>query len=104
MDSRQILERVLELSRLQLGYFEQRRYPELVRAQIERGELFAALDEVKGSKEERESLSDLRDGILESDKELSIRLSSEKNNLSDKLKKTAKGSTVLKAYAGRITR
>ncbi len=104
MDSRQILERVLELSKLQLGYFEQRRYPELVRAQIERGELFVELDKVKGGIEERESLADLRDGILESDKELAILLGSEKNNLSDKLKKTAKGSTVLKAYAGRINR
>lgn len=104
MDSRQILERVLELSKLQLGFFEQRRYPELVQAQLERGELFATLDKVKGSKEERVSLSDLRDEIMESDKELAIRLSSEKDNLSDKLKKTAKGSTVLKAYAGRINR
>ncbi len=104
MDSRQILERVLELSKLQLGFFEQRRYPELVQAQIERGELFAELDKVGDGIEERASLADLRDAILESDKELAIRLGSEKNNLGDKLKKTAKGSTVLKAYAGRINR
>jgi len=104
VDSKEILERLLKLSRLQTGFFEHRRYPELLKAQAERVELFKELDKIKDGEVGKERLIELRDKVLESDKELAIRFNSEMDSLRGKLKKVAKGSTALKAYSGRINK
>jgi len=104
VDSENILERLLELSRLQTGFFEHRRYPELLKAHAERVELFKALDKLKDGEAGKERLIELRDRILESDKELSIRFNSEMDNLRGKLKKVARGGVALRAYSGKINK
>lgn len=101
VDSKMILERLLELSELQIECFDQKRYPELLKAQAERGELFKELDKIKGEGEEKKKLLELRDNLLASDKELTIRLSSEMESLRGKLKQTSTGSKALRAYGGR---
>lgn len=95
-----IFERLLELSELQIECFEKRRYPELVKAQAERDELFKELDKVKVVGEEKQRMIELRDRLLASDKELTIRLSSEMGSLKEKLKQASTGSKALRAYGG----
>ncbi len=47
---------------------------------------------------------ELKDKVLASDKELTIRFSSEMDSLRGKLKKIARGGEALRAYSGRINK
>jgi len=106
VESKEIMERLLELSEQQREFFEQNRYPELLKAQADRAELFEQLDKFKGEGEgeDKAKLLELRDKLLASDKELTLRMNAEMDGLRGKLKKVARGSQALKAYAGRANK
>lgn len=104
MDTKDILERLLKLSKFQIECFEQKRYPELLGAQAERGELFKELEAYGSVSKENGGLVELRDKVLATDKDLTIMLSSEMDRLRGKLKQGLTGSKALKAYGGRANK
>ncbi len=97
----EILKRVLDLSRLQVGHLAENRLVELIKCQEEREVLFESLREYPDESYKAPGLKILLKDILESDRSITLNAESTMGKLRGKLSQINKGSKALKAYSPR---
>ena len=97
----EILKRVLDLSRLQVGHLVENRLVELIKCQQEREGLFESLREYPDESYKAPELKILLQDILESDRSITLNAESTMGKLKDKFSQIKKGSKALKAYSPR---
>ena len=97
----EILKRILDLSRLQVGHLGENRLVELIKCQEEREGLFACLREYPDESYKAPGLKILLKDIIDSDRSITLNAESTMGKLRDKFSQIKKGSKALKAYSPR---
>lgn len=91
-----ILERILELSALQIRLLEENRVEELLKCQEQREVLFSSLGSPENYRGQR--IKALADKILENDRVLSLNIGMLLGDLKGRLERIDRGAKAIKAY------
>ncbi len=97
----EILKRILDLSRLQIGHLTENRLVELIKCQQEREVLFESLRQYPEDSYKTPGLKALLNDILDSDRSITLNAESTMGKLKDKFSQIKKGAKALKAYSPR---